>query len=228
MKNAKVLGIMLIIAIICFIIALIVLILNTKQNEKEQANQQLNAEHMIILMKHAVYNLNSSEDLSNNSITDEAMIRFALSYMAVSDLDNVLYDEYGTIATVSVETIEQAVEHIFNRKINVLKPYMIIIVCVYTTISLLPIDYFIAKNNIDRYNRTGKIDVYYLMNDSTDNIQLLSDLYDKLENPQDKRMLKIYLDTMNNRNKNNKKLEYNISRQNAKKYFEKTSRYQEL
>lgn len=118
MKNAKVLGIMLIIAIICFIIALIVLILNTKQNEKEQANQQLNAEHMIILMKHAVYNLNSSEDLSNNSITDEAMIRFALSYMAVSDLDNVLYDEYGTIATVSVETIEQAVEHIFNRKIN--------------------------------------------------------------------------------------------------------------
>ena len=180
----------------------------------------------------------TKEDTKYNKVMSAVMVLLTLIIIISSFLRMYMYESaygytllrllvYITLITEGILLIPTLV-YIFNRKINVLKPYMIIIISVYTIVSLLPIDYFIAKNNINRYNKTGKIDVYYLMNDSTDNISLLSDLYYKLENPEDKRMLKIYLNEMKDRNKFSKKLEYNISREKSKKYFEKISRYQEL
>ena len=180
----------------------------------------------------------TKEDTKYNKVMSVIMVLLTLIIIISSFLRMYMYESaygytllrllvYITLITEGILLIPTLV-YIFNRKINVLKPYMIIIISVYTIVSLSPIDYFIAKNNINRYNKTGKIDVYYLMNDSTDNISLLSDLYYKLENPEDKRMLKMYLNDMNDRNKFSKKLEYNISREKSKKYFEKIFRYQEL
>ena len=180
----------------------------------------------------------TKEDTKYNKVMSVIMVLLTLIIIISSFLRMYMYESaygytllrllvYITLITEIILLIPTLV-YIFNRKINVLKPYMIIIISVYTILSLSPIDYFIAKNNINRYNKTGKIDVYYLMNDSTDNISLLSDLYYKLENPEDKKMLKIYLNEMKDRNKFSKKLEYNISREKSKKYFEKNSRYQEL
>ena len=177
----------------------------------------------------------TKEDTKYNKVMSVIMVLLTLIIIISSFLRMYMYESaygytllrllvYITLITEGILLIPTLV-YIFNRKINVLKPYMIIIISVYTIVSLSPIDYFIAKNNINRYNKTGKIDVYYLMNDSTDNISLLSDLYYKLENPEDKRMLKIYLNEMKDRNKFSKKLEYNISREKSKKYFEKISRY---
>lgn len=119
MKNTtNILGISLVILIIIFVIAVIIFCLNTKDKEKEKANQELNAEQMVVLIKRAVSNLNSSETLSDNSITDEAMIRFALSYMQVLGEYSISYTDYDTVATTSLKDVEQTVEFIFGKQIN--------------------------------------------------------------------------------------------------------------
>ncbi len=46
---------------------------------------------------------------------------------------------------------------------------------------LPPVDYFIAKNNINRYYKTNDIDINYFFNLSTDNIPLLNDLYENID-----------------------------------------------
>lgn len=54
--------------------------------------------------------------------------------------------------------------YIINSKINLTKSYLIILITMYCIINLANIDYIIAKNNIDRYIETGKIDLNYLIN----------------------------------------------------------------
>ena len=52
--------------------------------------------------------------------------------------------------------------YIINSKINLAKSYLIITTTMYCIINFANIDYMIAKNNIDRYIETGKIDIAYL------------------------------------------------------------------
>jgi len=52
--------------------------------------------------------------------------------------------------------------YIIKLEINLVKSYFIIITTMYCIINFVNIDNMIAKNNIDRYIDTGKIDVYYL------------------------------------------------------------------
>ena len=173
----------------------------------------------------------TKEDTKYNKVMSVIMVLLTFIIIVSSFLRMYMYEStygytllrllvYITLITEIILLIPTLV-YIFNRKVNILKPYMIIIICVYTIVSLLPVDYFIAKNNINRYNKTHKIDVYYLMNNSTDNISLLSDLYYKLDNKEDKTKLKAYLYKMYRQTKNDKTLEYNISRKNSLKYLDK-------
>ncbi len=111
--------------------------------------------------------------------------------------------------------------YIINPKINILKYYIIISYTVYTLLALAPVDYFIAYNNIERYHKTGKIDVYYLENSSTDNIPLLCNLYKELNGRKyNKGQLRIYLKELYKRNQKSTLLEFNLSRERAVKALE--------
>ena len=110
---------------------------------------------------------------------------------------------------------------IFKNEFNILRYYLIISIGVYTFINCFSIDRIIAHNNINRYEKTGKIDIYYLMNNNYDNIDQLRKLSYELEsddsiNIVEKDILKNYIREMD-RNNNYNILEYNISRANAKK-----------
>lgn len=126
---------------------------------------------------------------------------------------------YVTLITETVLLIPTLV-YIINPKINILNCYVIITVTAYTILSLSPVDYFIAKNNISRYYKVNKIDMNYLQNYSTDNIPLLYDFYNNIEKKGDKyyyNNLKNYFKYMYKMNKNDSIFEYNISRSRAVK-----------
>ena len=120
---------------------------------------------------------------------------------------------YVSLITETILLIPTLV-YIINPKVKILNYYITIIVTVYTLLSLCPVDCFIAKNNIDRYYKTKKIDVDYLINFSTDNIPLLCDVYDDLvfEKDYKKDNFNRYLKYMYKNNKSDSIFEYNLSR----------------
>jgi len=128
---------------------------------------------------------------------------------------------YVSLITETILLIPTLV-YILNPKINILNYYVIITTIVYTTLSLSPVDYFIAKNNINRYHKTNKIDINYLVNESSDNIPLLYDYYSNLkDDKKQKEYLKGYFKYTYDKNKDNSIFEYNISREKAIKIFKK-------
>ncbi len=111
--------------------------------------------------------------------------------------------------------------YIFNKKVKIVSYYLIITIAVYSLVNCFSIERIIAENNIKRYERTGKIDLYYLENYNYDNINQLRKLQKKINEdgqilPIEKESLKTYLNNMDKRNKFNI-LEFNISKHNAKK-----------
>ena len=90
----------------------------------------------------------------------------------------------------------------------------------YTLLSLSPVDLFIAENNVERYYKKRKIDIYYLLNSSTDNISILCDLYQD-EDFEQRELLRSYLQNTYRDNKNDSLVEYNLSRNRAVKEIEK-------
>ena len=109
---------------------------------------------------------------------------------------------------------------IFKKEFNILRYYLIIALSVYSLVNCFSIDRIIAENNIRRYDRTGDIDVYYLMNNHYDNLDQLRMLSKELDKDNkfidiDKEALKAYIKDMDRNNKYNI-LEFNISREKAK------------
>ena len=109
---------------------------------------------------------------------------------------------------------------IFKKDFNILRYYFIIALSVYSLVNCFSIDRIIAENNIRRYDRTGDIDVYYLMNNHYDNLDQLRMLSKELDKDKkimdmDKEALKAYIKDMDKNNKYNI-LEFNISRDKAK------------
>ena len=102
--------------------------------------------------------------------------------------------------------------YIFNSKINLLKHYIIIASIIYSLINCVSVDKIIAANNIHRYDRTGKIDIEYLLNDQTDNIEQLLDFYNRCEEEEMKKRINIYFQRINKRNEKGNILEYNYSK----------------
>ena len=67
---------------------------------------------------------------------------------------------------------------IWNNKLSLLKSYVIVALISYLIINFMNIDVVIAKNNIDRYFKTGKIDAGYLTSLSYDAIPQLTRMLD--------------------------------------------------
>lgn len=111
--------------------------------------------------------------------------------------------------------------YILNPKIKILKYYLIIITVVYTLVSLSPVDSIIANKNINRYYHDEKLDLDYLKNNCTDNIELLISLYNKCDDKNIKFRLEIYFTSLYEEKENDNILEFNISRNNALKEIEK-------
>lgn len=113
------------------------------------------------------------------------MLVFTLVIIISSLLRMYLYQQnYGdtrlrilvnfTLITEIILLIPTAI-YIIKTEINLAKTYFVIITVMYCIINFINIDNMIAKNNIDRYIETGKIDLRYLTNqlDSTDVIEEL-------------------------------------------------------
>lgn len=59
---------------------------------------------------------------------------------------------------------------IWNERISLLKPYIVVSILAYMLLNFVNIDVIIVNNNIARYVETGKLDPYYLRNLSSDSI----------------------------------------------------------
>ncbi|WP_291300758.1 DUF4153 domain-containing protein [Desulfosporosinus sp. BICA1-9] len=75
---------------------------------------------------------------------------------------------------------------IWNERISLLKPYIVITIIAYMILNFANIDVLIAKNNIARYFETGRLDTYYLRNLSYDSIPGIVNLVERMAN--DERM----------------------------------------
>ena len=78
-----------------------------------------------------------------------------------------------------------ALANIWLGKPPLIKTYIIITLVFYTVLNYANVDLIIAKNNIERYHQTGKLDVYYFHNLSYDAVpeaaKLLGDPNTKIE-----------------------------------------------
>ena len=113
----------------------------------------------------------------------------------------------GVYAILLTEAILMlpTIYYIINKNIKIMYFYLIITVVMYSVINCFSVDRIIASNNIERYNKTGKIDIYYLENKNYDNLNQLRDLYN----------LRIYIGKMDKRNKQTL-FGYNLSKEKAK------------
>lgn len=154
----------------------------------------------------------SKEDNKYNKIQSICMVFLTLIIIISSFLRMYMYEiAYGytllrLLVYVSLFTevilLIPTVMYIINTKVNIFKYYLIIIITIYTILSLSPIDYIIAKRNINKYYKDGKIDLLYLENYSSDNVELLIELYNHLEDKNKKESIEEYF--------NNAKYYWNI------------------
>ena len=173
---------------------------------------------IILISKH------SKEENKYARIMSIAMVLLTLIIIISSALRMHMYESaygytllrllvYASLATEVVLLIPTVI-YIINSKTNILKCYMVIIVTAYTIISLSPLNYIIANNNINRYYETKKIDIDYLENFDSDNVLLLKELYDRTDNQELKNTIKAYFET-NDFYTTKGFQEYNISKHKA-------------
>lgn len=83
--------------------------------------------------------------------------------------------------------------YILKPRLNLVKSYFIIITVMYCIINFVNIDYMIAKNNIDRFIETGKIDLRYITTelDSADTMEELI----RLKQTEFKQLEKYYINS---------------------------------
>jgi len=108
-----------------------------------------------------------------------------------------------------------ALYKIWNEHVSLLKPYIVITLMAYLILNFANIDVLIAKNNIERYIETGKLDTHYLRNLSYDSIPVLVKLLDEENTPSD---LKQYLlEQQSELAKDQEWQSFNLSQHKAKK-----------
>lgn len=66
---------------------------------------------------------------------------------------------------------------IWNERISLLKPYIVLGLIAYLILNFTNIDVLITNKNIERYHKTGKLDAHYLRNLSYDSIPVLVNLH---------------------------------------------------
>jgi hypothetical protein len=70
---------------------------------------------------------------------------------------------------------------IWYQSLSIIKLYVIISLTAYTLINYVNVDTLIANKNLDRYNKTGKLDVSYLSSLSFDAVPQMVNLYETLK-----------------------------------------------
>jgi hypothetical protein len=60
----------------------------------------------------------------------------------------------------------------------------VVVLCYILTLNVMNLDAFIAHSNIERYDKTGKLDVYYLLTLSDDAVPVVADLLDEPDVPE--------------------------------------------
>lgn len=130
---------------------------------------------------------------------------------------------YIILATEVILLIPTVI-YILKDKYPILRYYLVICVSVYTFVNLFSMDDIITNNNIERYYKTGKLDIEYLENYNYDNIPELIDLYNNVSNNKDIALRNEILDDLDYYLKSRKTdleeeidniFEYNISKQKA-------------
>ena len=170
------------------------------------------------------------------------MIAFTVILLVVSFQKMYLYESnygytllrllvYITLITELILLIPTAI-YILNKKINIFHQYFIIIIIMYIAINFVNIDQVIAKRNVDRYIKTGKLDIEYLTKGiGIDAIEQTKSVYEKTINAEDTKDKEI------NRKLNNYLLykkeqmiqekeswqSFNIGKQKAKEQLEQLS-----
>lgn len=173
--------------------------------------------------------------LNNNYVNIMSFIMIILTFIIIisSFLRMNMYEsEYGytllrllvyfALITESIALIPTCF-YIFNSNINITKYYMIIVIMSYTLLNYINVDYIIAYRNINRYYETNKIDLEYLENYNTDNIELLINLYNKTEDSEIHNSLNNYFRDLKleGHTKIEGFQEYNLSKSKANKLLDK-------
>ncbi len=121
---------------------------------------------------------------------------------------------YFTLITETILLIP-TICYIFNNKYNIVKSYLAIITTIYIIINFINVDYIIAYRNLNRYYEKNDIDILYLENDYTDNVDVLLKLYNSTTDKELKLELETYFELLD-RNINGFQ-EFNLSKYNAQK-----------
>ena len=122
--------------------------------------------------------------------------------------------------------------YVFNKKIKLLKCYIVIFAVMYTLANFVNVDKTIARKNVDRYianvelvsdKQKSEIDFNYLRRLSTDAIPDIIRLYNKTKDKILKEEIKIHLDWQYQKTENdNEKLpEFNFQKENSKRLLQK-------
>lgn len=186
---------------------------------------------IFILIAKKQENKNDSTYIKTNSII---MVFLTLIIIASSFIRMYMYqDAYGctflrlmtyVVLITEVLMLIPTIMYILDSKVKILRYYIPIAVFMYTLVNLLPINGYITKYNIDRYYKTGKLDIEYLKNNSADNIEELINLYNKTDDENIKEELYVYLT-----NKDNFKTRYSyFSYKTYRSYNDKKINIQEF
>ena len=165
-----------------------------------------------------------SKDNRYNKVMSIIMILFTFVIILSSTYRMFMYeDAYGytllrllVYITLFTEII-LLIPTILNvfKKINILRYYFIICLISYSCASVAPLNYIIANRNINRYYETEDIDLQYLMNESTDNIPKLLELYDNGDTKIRNDLSKYFIRLHSIKKKSDSFIEFNFSRANA-------------
>lgn len=83
--------------------------------------------------------------------------------------------------------------YVLDKKVNLSKSYFTIVVVIYVCMNFANFDNIIAKRNVNRYIETGKIDLYYLIEETGANA--INQILRILEMPTDKNNVKSEVNT---------------------------------
>lgn len=172
---------------------------------------------LLLISKHS-----KNKDSRYNKIMSLLMVILTTIIIASSFMRMHLYEStygytllrllvYYILITETVLLIPTII-YIFKNKFNVLNVYIVIITISYVILNFIPVNYIIARNNVDRYYKSKSIDLGYLENHETDNIIILRELYDRTEEDEIKKEIKEYFKEVKKYNKIHGFQEFNISK----------------
>ena len=127
--------------------------------------------------------------------------------------------------------------YIINSKVNLARTYLIIITTMYCMINFANIDNVIAKRNVQRFEETGKIDIWYLTGE-LDKATVVEEVYKlksikpeaEIQNEYIKNNLNTYInkfieDTKSELPEKTSIQEFNLTKCKAKKFIQEEVRY---